>query len=464
MIARWFDPGRTRALLLLGGPIVAGMASQVVLNLVDTAMIGRLGPAPQAAVGLGSFTFLVLMNAVTCLGAAVQATASRRDGENDSRGAGGALDRGLLLAVGAGLPLGYGLSKLVPAFFPYLASDPAVVVGAEGYSGGIAYLEIRVMAMGVVGANFCYRGFYNGIGRSKVYLVSIVLIQTLNIFFNWVFIYGNLGAEAMDVRGAALASVLAAVIGTCFYTFLTLVQRDVRTRYRPFRVANLGRSGFGAMIRLAWPEAVRGIGLMVSFLLFLELHEAISTPALAAGSILMNIGSAGFLPAMGMGLAGATMVGRHLGMKQPAEARKIVWLGVRLTVCGLMLPAVLVACQPEPILAIFTPDVGTMQAAKLGLQLFAATTVFDAIPIVLLYSMLGAGATRWVAGAQLIQQYLVMLPLAALIGLVVMPELAAGREDLQVVGLWLGLGLSRMALGVVAVRRFRSSAWEDIEV
>jgi len=464
VIARWFDPGRTRALVLLGGPIVAGMASQVVLNLVDTAMIGRLGPAPQAAVGLGSFTFLVLMNAVTCLGAAVQATASRRDGENDSEGAGGALDRGLLMAVGLGLPLGYFLSKLVPAFFPYLASDPAVIVGAEGYSGGVAYLEIRVMAMGVVGANFCYRGFYNGIGRSTVYLVSIALIQALNIFFNWVFIYGNLGAEAMDVRGAALASVLAAVIGTCFYTFLTLVQKDVRTTYRPFRIANLERSGFGAMLRLAWPEAVRGIGLMVSFLWFLELHEAISTRALAAGTILMNLGSAGFLPAMGMGLAGATMVGRHLGMGQPDEARKFVWLGVRLTVGCMLLPAAVAAALPEPILAIFTADVGTMETARMGLQLFALTTVFDAIPIVLLYSMIGAGATRWVATTQLIQQYLVMLPLAAIIGLVVVPEFASGREDLQVVGLWLGLGLSRLALGIIAVRRFRGTSWESVEV
>ena len=220
---------------------------------------------------------------------------------------------------------------------------------SESLGAGISGVEPSAIdTMGVVGANFCYRGFYNGIGRSTVYLVSIALIQALNIFFNWVFIYGNLGAEAMDVREAALASVLAAVIGTCFYTFLTLVQKDVRTTYRPFRIANLERSGFGAMLRLAWPEAVRGIGLMVSFLWFLELHEAISTRALAAGTILMNLGSAGFLPAMGMGLAGATMVGRHLGMGQPDEARKFVWLGVRLTVGCMLLPAaVAAACGKE---------------------------------------------------------------------------------------------------------------------
>jgi putative MATE family efflux protein len=320
------------------------------------------------------------------------------------------------------------------------------------------------MALGVVGANFCFRGFYNGIGKSSVYLVSIVVIQVLNVFFNWVFIYGNLGAAPMEVRGAALASVLAAVIGTCFYCFLTLTQTEVRAKYRPFRLSNLNPAGIGGMFTLSWPEAVRGVGVLASFLLFLELHESVSTTGLAAGAILVNLGSAGFLPARGMGLAGATMVGRHLGRGEPSEARKMVWLGVRLTGFWMLLLGALLAWFADPLLAVFTPDAATLAVAKPALLLIALVAVIDTLPVVLMYSLLGAGSTRWVAVVQLVQQYVVMLPLAWYLGLRVAPAMFPDQEAMHILGLWLGLGISRSILGVIAIARFQGRKWESISI
>ncbi len=445
----WFDRERSREILLLAGPIIAGMASQTVLNLVDVGMVGRLGPAPQAAAGLGSFTFWVLANLIIALGTGVQATVARRDGEEDKHGAGRALDTGLILAVVIGLPLGWGLAQEAPWIFGFLSDDVAVVAGGGGY------LAIRLMGLGAVACNYCFRGFYNGIGRSTVYMWTLILIHTTNIFLNWVFIYGNLGARPMGVEGAALASTLAAVFGTSFYSILTLVQRDVRRTYRPFRFRNLKLDLIGRMTKLSLPEAGRGIAVMLGFLLFLDLHDAIGTRAAAAGTILVNIASAGFLPAMGMGLAGATLVGRHLGKGEPEEARELMWLGVRLASAGLLVPALLLAIFAEPVLHLFTPDVPTIQAAVPALRLFAVAAVFDALPVVLTFSLLGAGATRWVAGVQVLQQYVLLLPLAALLGIVL---------GYGVFGLWVGMVLSRAGLAGFAVLKVRGDSWTRIEV
>ena len=81
--------------------------------------------------------------------------------------------------------------------------------------------------------------------------------------------------------------------------------------------------------------------------------------------------------------------------------------------------------------------------------------IFDALPIVLVHSLLGAGATRWVAGAQIVQQYVVMLPLAWLF---------AFPLGLGVFGLWLGIAGSRIALAVAAIPRFQGRSWETIDV
>ena len=97
MLARWFEPKRSRELLLLAGPIILGMSSQSLLNLVDTAMVGAIGPIPQAAAGLGGFGFWMLANLLLGLGTGVQAMCSRRDGEGKPEAAGAVLDSPLLL-------------------------------------------------------------------------------------------------------------------------------------------------------------------------------------------------------------------------------------------------------------------------------------------------------------------------------------------------------------------------------
>ncbi len=449
MIARLFPPERTKALLALGVPILVGMLSQTVLNLVDTAMVGRLGPAPQGAAGLGSFAFWVMANLIIGVGTGVQATVARRDGEGDPEGAGAALDTGLLLAFTVGLPLGWLLAQVAPQLFTLLSDDAEVVTGGAGY------LAIRLVAVGAVAANYCFRGFFNGIGQSRVYMGTIAASHVANVFLNWVFIYGNLGAAPMGVRGAALASVLATVLATCLYTGLTLARADVRRRYRPFRFASLSGPRLAALVRLSWPEALRGIGLMLGYLLFLRLHAELGTRAVAAGTILVNLASTGFLPALGIGLACSTMVGRHLGRGEPDVARDYAWLGVRVAVAGLAAPALLAALFAEPILGLFTTDALVIAAAKPALQLFAVSVVLDALPMVLVFSLLGAGATRFVAAVQMSQQYLILLPLAALLGLAL---------HLGVFGLWLAMLLSRLAVAGVAVRAIRGESWTRIAV
>jgi MATE family multidrug resistance protein len=446
---RWFDRERSRAILLLAGPIIGGMTSQTVLNLVDAAMVGRLGPAAQGAVGLGSFTFFVLANLTIGLGTGVQAMVSRRDGADDPAGAGAALDNALAATFLVALPLGYLLSLLAPVLFPLLSDDATVI------EGGASYLGIRLMALGVVTANYCFRGFWNGIGNSRTYLMTLLVIHSINLFLNWVLIFGHLGAPPMGVQGAALASALAAAAGTVSYMVMALGNAEVRARYTPFRFKALSLSVARTLGGLSWPEALRGIGLMTGFLLFLRIHSALGTRELAAGTILVQLASVGFLPALGFGLAGATFVGRALGKGDPNEARAMVWQTLRIALSLLLVPAVVLEAAPDLVLAQFTPDQVVIELARPALRLLGISFLADAVPFVIIYSLLGAGATRWAAAVQLGAQYLVLLPLAWLLGV----TLGWG-----IVGLWLGLVASRLVLGGLALHTFRGTSWERLEV
>ncbi|MCO4769929.1 MAG: MATE family efflux transporter [Deltaproteobacteria bacterium] len=444
-----FDRARTRTILVLAGPIIGGMGSQMILNVVDAAMVGRLGPAAQGAVGLGSITFFVLANLTICLGTGVQAMVSRRDGQDDPEGAGAALDTALVTTLLVALPLGGLLSVLAPHIFPLLSDDATVV------AGGSQYMGIRLMALGVVTANYCFRGFWNGIGRSKVYLKTLLVIHTVNLFLNWVLIFGHLGAPAMGVQGAALASALAAAAGTVSYTVLAVANPEVRSRYKPFRFTSLSVSVARRLGSLSWPEALRGMGLMGGYMLFQLIHSHLGTRELAAGTILIQLASVGFLPALGFGLAGATFVGRALGRKDPAEARAMVWQTLRIALVILLVPATVLQLAPGLILSGFTPDQVVIDLAAPALRILSISFVVDAVPFVIIYSLLGAGATRWAAAVQLGAQYLVLIPLAWILGVTL---------QWGVVGLWLAMAASRVLLAALALRKLRSSGWEEIVV
>src|ERR1700757_2463682 len=118
---------RTREVWALALPIIGAMSSQNVLNLVDTAMVSRIGPAALAAVGLGSFINFMSFSAITGLSAAVQAMAARRYGEGRFGETAIPLNGGIFLSLLIGLPLSALLILAAPWIFRSLNHDPEVV-------------------------------------------------------------------------------------------------------------------------------------------------------------------------------------------------------------------------------------------------------------------------------------------------------------------------------------------------
>src|SRR6185503_18325600 len=138
---------RTREILHLSLPIIGGMMSQNLLNLVDTWLVGGLGAAALAACGLANFLNFMSVAAITGLSTAVQAMAARRVGEGKSAEAAVPLNGGLLLSLAVGAPLSLLLIVLAPWFFPAMVNDPAVAARG-GRAGRHELLVPRLLERG----------------------------------------------------------------------------------------------------------------------------------------------------------------------------------------------------------------------------------------------------------------------------------------------------------------------------
>ncbi|MCP4897392.1 MAG: MATE family efflux transporter [bacterium] len=436
---------RRRTILALALPIIGGMASQNVLNLVDTAMVGMLGAAALAAVGMASFINFMAVAFLTGLSAGVQAIASRRMGEGRRSETAVPLNVGLLVAMVVGLPLSLILVGFADDLFPLLINDPEVV------ELGVPYLRARMLAMAFVGCNFAFRGYWNGINRSRLYMRTLIAMHAVNIVLNWLLIFGHLGMPKLGCAGAGVGSAIAMVLGTFYYVSLGF--RNARDAGFLRRIPD--RETIASVLRLSIPAGVQQIFFAAGLTAFFWIIGRIGTAELAVSNVLVHLLLVAVLPGVGFGLAAASLVGQSLGMKKPDEAKQWGWDVSRLamTLVGLVSIPGLVA--PKLLLGLFLHEPETLEMATLPLQLLAGTMFLDTLGTVLLNAIQGAGDTQRAMMVAVSLQWGLFLPAAYLVG----PMLGYG-----LVGVWIAqVGYRLIQTGVFATM-WAKGRWATITV
>jgi MATE family multidrug resistance protein len=436
---------RARRLLGLALPVMAGMASQNVVSLVDTAMVSRLGAPSLAAVGVASFANLMAVSLVIGLAAGVQAMVARRHGEGDTARTAVPLNGGLVLALALGIPLSAVLFVLVPVVFPWLNADPAVI------ANGVPYLQARVVGVAAVGMNFAFRGYWIGINRSRLYLRTLLMMHATNIALDWVLIYGHLGAPALGTLGAGIASTAAVALGTVEYGMLALRW----ARERGFLAALPRRPELARMLAVSLPASVQQLTFATGFTTLFWIVGRVGTEEVAVANVLVNVMLVAILPGTGLGLAAGALVGQALGRHDFPDARRWGWnaaaVGVAF-VSVLILPMVIV---PDPILGVFLADPATLAMARLPLRLAAVTLAIDAAGTSLFNGFLGAGDTRRVLAVSVAMQWGLFLPAAWIVG----PVLGYG-----LLGIWIALCAWRLLMTATLATLWEHGAWARIRL
>ncbi len=439
------DAKRRHRIFQLALPILGGMLSQTVMNLVDTGMVGALGNEALAAVGLGSFASFMAFAFLMGMATGVQAIAARRLGAGRRAETALPLNGGLLLVLLIGLPGSALLIWFVPQLYPVLNSDPEVV------GMGVPYLQVRLVAMAGVGMNFAFRGYWNAVNLSRLYMRTLVSMHACNIFLNWVLIFGHLGSPALGVTGAGIATAVATYLGTLHYFVLALRH----ARGNGFLHGLPDGFTMRALLRLSVPAGVQQFLFATGMTTLFWILGQLGTRELAAANVLTNLTLVGILPMLGFGLAASSLVGQALGAGERADAARWGWEVSRLALVFVALLELPVALYPELVLGIFIHDPETLALASLPLRLVALTLWWDAVGTVLLNAHQGAGHNRRVMAISVGMQWGIFLPLAYLLG----PVLGFGL--LQI---WLANISYRCVQALIFLWSWRQGHWAEVRV
>jgi putative MATE family efflux protein len=437
---------RLQRISRLAWPIVAGMVSQNILNLVDVAFVGRLGPAALAAVGVGSFAFMMMSTFfVGIASGGVQAMSARRMGEGRGEVAAVPLNAGLLFAASFGVPATVVLVAVTPYVFPLLNGDPEVV------ADGIPYMQARMLAVAFVAANFSFRGYWNGVDRSALYMRTLVVMQAVNIILDWILIFGHFGAPALGTAGAGIASTAATVTGSAYY--FVLGRRHALGR--GFLHGLPDRRTLGTMLSLGVPTAFQQFFFFGGFTVLFWIVGRIGTSEVAAATVLINVTLLAIFPAIGLGLSSATLVGNSLGRERVSEARgwgRDVAVLAWATTSIVALPMIF---APRFLLSVFVADPATVELACTPLRIVGVSLYFDVVGIVFSNSLLGAGASRRVFLVSTGFQWVFGLPLIWLAG----PATGGGLT-----AVWCAVAAWRVAQAVAFTLIWGGSSWTRHEV
>jgi len=426
-------------MVALAVPVVLSELGWMAQGIVDTIMVGKLGPAAIGAVALGNAVCytpsLFGIGLLLGLDTLVSQAYGRKDHDDCHRW----LAQGVYLALIA-TPLLMLLIDLASFGFAPFGIAPAVAGPAGSY--------LRILNWGTLPL-LLYAGtrrYLQGVGDVHVIMATYVGANLLNWFGNWVLIYGKWGFPALGVNGSAISTVVARI-------FMAGALLGFAWRYERKRGHPLFRHWAGPS--LARLKRLLGLGAPAAGQVLLEvgawnltvLAAGWLTPAaLATHQIVLNYASLTYMVPLGVSAAAAVSVGHAVGAGDMERARRAGWLALGLATSFMLLAAVAFLLIPVPLIALYTRDPQVMALGPGLLVLVAAFQIFDGIQTVSTGALRGLGETRTPMLANLVGYWVLGLPL----GLTLCFALRWG-----IYGMWIGLTLALIVIAATLLRRWR---------
>jgi len=427
-----------RAVLRLAIPVTAVQVGMMAMGVVDTAMVGRVGPADLAAVALGTLYFFTVSVFGMGILMALDPVIAQGVGARDATAVALGVQRGLILATVLGIIASL---LLVPAA-PLLAllDQPADVVPIAGdYALALVPGTLPFFVFVV------FRQSLQAHHLTRPLVVTMTLANVANVFLNWLLIFGNLGFPRMGAVGAGIATsvtrwLLAAGL-------LMVAWRPLRPLLLPVRREIWRGRPLLRLLRIGTPI---GLHMELEFGAFgatALLMGTLGTVQMASHQIALNIASLTFMVPLGVGAAAAVVVGQAVGREDPADARRAALASLALGVSFMVMSAAVMLLIPGRLAGLYTDLPAVRALAATLIPIAGAFQVFDGTQVVSAGALRGLGDTRVPMLIGLVGFWLVGLPVSVALGF------GAG---LGPIGLWWGLVAGLAAVGILLLFRMRS--------
>jgi putative MATE family efflux protein len=434
-----------KKILQVALPAIAGLSTQMVVSLVDSAMVGRLEEATYAlaAMGIGVLATWALISFFSSLATGIHVVVARKYGEGDYVSCGITLNNSLLLAVLIGV--------VVAAIGVFFASPIAHLFAADQTVGNYAseYIYYRFMGIPFFLISVSFRGFFFGINKTKIFMFSGAITNLLNVIFNYIFIYGAFGFPRMGLAGAGLGSTLATMFDGLFYMAIILLP-SYRNRFQNFKHLVINKNIISAIMKISLPVSFQNVFILIGFLSFVSITGLIGTLEQASTQAVISTLFISFLPCFGFGIAVQTLVGNNLGAKKIILAKIYGFETAKIATIYTIILGFIFTIVPQYVLLIITNDQTIIDTAVPSLRVAGFAQIFYGVGVVLANGLQAAGRSFYVMKSEVITNIVIFVPLAYFLGVYL---------ELGLTWAWMALPVYIILYSLVIYWKFNSVDW-----
>ncbi len=426
-------------------PAFVELVMSTLFGMVDMIMVGQLSSAAITSVGLTNQPFMLLLAVFSAVNIGTTTLVAWNVGANNIKKA--SLVTRQIIMVNA--ILGIILSLIGVAF----ASQTVVFMGAKADTIKDATIYFQIVSSGLVfqAVTMGITAALRGAGETKIPMFYNIGSNMLNVFGNYIFIYGKLGFPKMGVAGAALSTTIsrfvACVIG--LFVVFTLDKSIISMKFRGNY--KFDRSIIKEVFSIGLPSALEQFVLQSGLMLFARTVSSLGTLAFAAHQIGLNICGLAYSPSMAFGIAATTLVGQSLGANDEEKAKKYADMIHHMAVvvaCAMGLMFILFSFQ---LARLYTKDLTVAAMSAVILKIMALSQPGQSTQLSLAGALRGAGDTMYPLYASIFGIWIFRVFLAYIFVAVF---------HWGIIGAWAAFVLDQYTRASIVYFRYRSEKWK----
>lgn len=368
-------------------PIFLGLLAQNVINVTDTAFLGRVGEVALGAAAMGGLLYICVYTIAFGFSVGSQILIARRNGEGNYRAVGPIMWQGTAFSFGMAVCL------LILMYFSAAPLIRLLITSDSIYGATYEFFTWRIWGFLFAFVNVMFRGLYIGITRTKVLTMNAVVMALVNVVLDYALVFGELGLPEMGVRGAALASVIAEASSLLFFLLYTYYKVDLK-KYGLNRFGQFDLSMVLRILRISCFTMVQYFLAMAIWFVFFMALERLGQRQLAVANIVRSVYVVLLIPVQALSTTANTLVSNLIGAGGSSGVITLLHKISRMSFLIMVVCVGLCVAFPGSILSVYTNEEALLVESVSALYVVCGAMLIASLANVYFNGISGTGNTQ----------------------------------------------------------------------
>lgn len=368
-------------------PIFLGLLAQNVINVTDTAFLGRVGEVALGAAAMGGLLYICVYTIAFGFSVGSQILIARRNGEVNYRAVGPIMWQGTAFSFGMAVCL------LILMYFSAAPLIRLLITSDSIYGATYEFFTWRIWGFLFAFVNVMFRGLYIGITRTKVLTMNAVVMALVNVILDYALVFGELGLPEMGVRGAALASVIAEASSLLFFLLYTYYKVDLK-KYGLNRFGQFDLSMVLRILRISCFTMVQYFLAMAIWFVFFMALERLGQRQLAVANIVRSVYVVLLIPVQALSTTANTLVSNLIGAGGSSGVVTLLHKISRMSFLIMVVCVGLCVAFPGSILSVYTNEEALLVESVSALYVVCGAMLIASLANVYFNGISGTGNTQ----------------------------------------------------------------------